>query len=357
MNLFESIKANLKESAFVLDDYKTFKNNIWNAFEQYEEDMLDDDDDVFGGTEDSYANEMLGQHLGDYLYDILTELKPEDEAGRWTNFFINELIDLYNQNPDSEMVIQRIYATLQDFIKKGNQPIKEAESYTDEEKEEFELDDEGYDANGEKWIHCEWCEDLQPVSELKKEKNLGWICDRCQSALYSRGEKPVYDEYAIYEESESSDYQKFVDASRNAYKENNLEEAYKYWCKLHDMVDNKLNQVDEKDDKARFNCWKEFQSYIDQFPSEEIYAITDYGKNKIYREEGLIESEKSLEDKCKEIFNKYRDEFDTVNDVRDIADYLNKLYSEEGIQAVNDWFLSSATEEYKKDLKSLINKK
>jgi len=74
-------------------------------------------------------------------------------------------------------------------------------------------------------------------------------------------------------------------------------------------------------------------------------------------EKNLKESEKSLEDKCKEIFNKYRDEFDTINDVRDIADYLNKLYSEEGIQAVNDWFLSSATEEYKKDLKSLINKK
>lgn len=65
--------------------------------------------------------------------------------------------------------------------------------------------------------------------------------------------------------------------------------------------------------------------------------------------------EDSWEDKCKYIFNKYRTEFDTINEVRDISDYLNKLYIEGGMSAVDDWFLSGASAEYRKDFKSLIN--
>ena len=66
-------------------------------------------------------------------------------------------------------------------------------------------------------------------------------------------------------------------------------------------------------------------------------------------------NESTWEEKCRYIFNKYRDEFDTINEVRDISDYLNKLYDEGGMEAVNGWFLPSASDEYKKDFKSLIN--
>lgn len=64
----------------------------------------------------------------------------------------------------------------------------------------------------------------------------------------------------------------------------------------------------------------------------------------------------TFEERCNYIFNKYRTEFDTINEVYDIADYLNGLYEQGGISAVNDWFLPSATNQYKKDFKSLITK-
>ena len=77
--------------------------------------------------------------------------------------------------------------------------LKEStQTFTEEEREEYNLDEEGIDENGDQWIHCEWCEDLVPLSECKKELNLGWICRGCQNALYSRGEHPVYDEQAEY---------------------------------------------------------------------------------------------------------------------------------------------------------------
>lgn len=67
-------------------------------------------------------------------------------------------------------------------------------------------------------------------------------------------------------------------------------------------------------------------------------------------------NESTWEEKCRYIFNKYRDEFDTINEVRDISDYLNRLYDEGGMEAVDEWFLPAATDEYKKDFKSLISK-
>lgn len=67
-------------------------------------------------------------------------------------------------------------------------------------------------------------------------------------------------------------------------------------------------------------------------------------------------NESSWEEKCRYIFYKYRDEFDTINEVRDLSDYINRLYDEGGMEKVDDeFFLPSASEEYKKDFKSLIS--
>lgn len=41
-------------------------------------------------------------------------------------------------------------------------------------------------------VECKWCGDLHPKSECKKDKDLGWLCDRCQEAIASR-EGDVFD--------------------------------------------------------------------------------------------------------------------------------------------------------------------
>lgn len=41
-------------------------------------------------------------------------------------------------------------------------------------------------------VECKWCGDLHPKSECKKDKGLGWLCDRCQEAIASR-EGDVFD--------------------------------------------------------------------------------------------------------------------------------------------------------------------
>lgn len=42
------------------------------------------------------------------------------------------------------------------------------------------------DDNYETYERCEWCNEIYPKSELKKEKDLGYLCNRCIKGLESR---------------------------------------------------------------------------------------------------------------------------------------------------------------------------
>ena len=54
-----------------------------------------------------------------------------------------------------------------------------------EEEREIEI----LDQNFEEHFLCVWCEDLFPKSELRKEVNMGYLCDTCIQAIHSRGER------------------------------------------------------------------------------------------------------------------------------------------------------------------------
>lgn len=41
----------------------------------------------------------------------------------------------------------------------------------------------------EETCKCEWCGDEYETSELKKDRNLGYLCWSCIRAIESRGEK------------------------------------------------------------------------------------------------------------------------------------------------------------------------
>lgn len=79
-------------------------------------------------------------------------------------------------------------------------------------------------------------------------------------------------------------YQELVNKCKQAYKENDLASAYEFWKKIYDMLDEKLSQFDINDDKQRYKCYEEFNMYINQFDNQEVYDITDYGKQKAYKQ-------------------------------------------------------------------------
>lgn len=79
-------------------------------------------------------------------------------------------------------------------------------------------------------------------------------------------------------------YQELVDKCKEQYNNKDLEGACKTWSMIYDLLDEKLGKFDEKDDKNRFGVYKEFNSYMEQFSNNEVYDITDYGKQKAYKQ-------------------------------------------------------------------------
>jgi hypothetical protein len=59
-------------------------------------------------------------------------------------------------------------------------------------------------------VECKWCDDLFDKSECRYEVDLGWLCDRCQQAIKSRGEQLVFVEGPL-DEDYSSDPKDLVE--------------------------------------------------------------------------------------------------------------------------------------------------
>lgn len=100
------IRENLKEGL----DAKTFYKHIQDICDEYMEALENEDDDVFGGTEDSYAFEMLQQHIWDEVEALTT-----DEE-RKTKLY-NKLVNAISRNPKGfyEFISGKIEESLDNF--------------------------------------------------------------------------------------------------------------------------------------------------------------------------------------------------------------------------------------------------
>ena len=64
------------------------------------------------------------------------------------------------------------------------------QKFTPAEMEEYGIDEEGCSVDGyDEFVRCTWCEDIYTKDDCGFEADLGWLCDRCQMAISSRGER------------------------------------------------------------------------------------------------------------------------------------------------------------------------
>jgi rubrerythrin len=64
------------------------------------------------------------------------------------------------------------------------------QKFTPEEMEEYGIDEDGNSIEGyDEYVRCTWCEDIFTKDDCGFEADLGWLCDRCQMAISSRGER------------------------------------------------------------------------------------------------------------------------------------------------------------------------
>lgn len=64
------------------------------------------------------------------------------------------------------------------------------QKFTPEEMEEYGIDEDGNSIEGyDEYVRCTWCEEIFTKDMCGFEADLGWLCDRCQAAITSRGER------------------------------------------------------------------------------------------------------------------------------------------------------------------------
>lgn len=88
----------------------SMKRELDNVIEMYEENMELDSDDIFSGTEDSYANEMLCQDL----FNVLSKKNIEQIMALNNNMYTIFNIDFKNKSYDKivEQITDRLYEKL-----------------------------------------------------------------------------------------------------------------------------------------------------------------------------------------------------------------------------------------------------
>ena len=98
------------------------KRELDNVLEMYEENMENDDQDIFSGTEDSYANEMLGQDL----FDVLSRKNVEQIMALNNNMYTLLNIDFRNKSYDEivEQITDKLYEKFMDNLNNLNKIIK-----------------------------------------------------------------------------------------------------------------------------------------------------------------------------------------------------------------------------------------
>ena len=88
----------------------SIKRELDNVIEMYEENMANDDQDIFSETEDSYANEMLSQDL----YNVLSRKNVEQIMALNNNIYVLLNIDFRNKSYDKivEQITDKLYDKL-----------------------------------------------------------------------------------------------------------------------------------------------------------------------------------------------------------------------------------------------------
>lgn len=104
------------------------------------------------------------------------------------NGYDPEVVQYVDKGQVYGFVVDKIRATSRMSLKYEN--LTEGVKFTEEEQEEFNMDEDGNSLDSyDTYVRCGWCDEIFTKDQCDFEANMGWLCDRCQSAITSRGER------------------------------------------------------------------------------------------------------------------------------------------------------------------------
>ena len=305
-----------------LEEAKEDKEDIPETHEGQMDFLAKDEDEAIKGYK-----EVIKMTKNKHLAKQLNHIEDEEVAHK-------EFLELAKENPD---------ATYEHKDEKLSEKL-----FTPEEQEEYGVDEEGYYEDHGRWgrlVQCGWCEDLCDQDECRYEVNFGWLCDRCQSALWSHGEKLHFIEPGPDSEEEEVELKKNFGIKENK----NLKESQEDYWVISDGQNPKRSTV-----YASIDDLDSFIAQLEQAKKsapgywELLHFVTGKATKVWSTEEGRIVESKKLtenvsEEEIKKVIAKIgnKDLGKTLSDLQDTAfdlldDKVLKKYSKAAQRDLDD---------------------
>ena len=346
---------------------KLYRKILSEVVEEYQEALEDDDEDIFGGTEDSYANEMLEDRLADLYYDNDFKMyvsehwdtTTQEDAIKSYTFVLDKLADAIRNNTlskykkvgkktesnteeywDGTEIARDGFMSLMKFNfgtdSKGNNYIVTVDANdvkrfrADNDKEAVEI----YNQFKEEYNNTDHADLTMNIKSIAPREESKKVEDRKIIEDLSEGmtEEDIKNIKQTIEELKTAKFPEFTEIYRN----NNLPPQVENYCDT-TLMDDNLNSVDGNGDyvvneeQMRAELIRTLHWFLPKDKKTEGYSLGDDKESfDVYKHtaEFLNKVGKALEDLGWK-FNKEKGKFekeDITIDIEAIQDNVNDLY-------------------------------
>ena len=181
--------SDLENKEEILDTIDHIKEEEEEHIEELNDLVDTEEDPVFEDETDPVSNseeEETQDELVEHVNEEHSAIESDQELEGTDNAVVKcKVADVVTHSEDEKPVdCEGKKKPLEKSLSEGYQ------KFTPEEMEEYGIDEDGCSIDGyDEYVRCTWCEDIFTKDMCGFEADLGWLCDRCQMAISSRGER------------------------------------------------------------------------------------------------------------------------------------------------------------------------
>jgi hypothetical protein len=158
-----------------------------------DEEIIDDEEEEEEPADEETSGGL--KHQDGKQLDRAARRQAGRPIGTWLANFFNEL----NMKTDTDAKLAA--ETIKKFIEENKDKFMFSEAFTAKLLAECDkalsiksLQEGLNKLLEERQVTCTWCGQDYPIDSCRNELDMGWLCDRCEQAMKSRGEKLTFEE-------------------------------------------------------------------------------------------------------------------------------------------------------------------
>lgn len=187
--------SDLENKEEILDTIDHIKEEEEEHIEELQDLVEVEDDEIVEVENDPISDEAkeveeaavdVEEELVEHINDRAEPIESDQELEGTDNAVVDcKVADVVTHSEDEKPV------DCEGKKKPLEKPLTESlYNFTEEEMTEYNMDEDGISLDSyDEYVRCNWCGEVFTVDQCIFEANMGWLCDRCEAAIRSRGEK------------------------------------------------------------------------------------------------------------------------------------------------------------------------